>query len=294
MVNWDGLEAHRPALRRFLRGKCPTEADIDDCVQEALLRVAQVADLDMSRVGALLKTVAYNAAMDLHRDQRRRAAALTRLGVSYAEGPEGMVIQQQEARRLASHARALSLKERAALAGRAHGFAPHEVAAWLGTPPKSVHLALSRARTTLRRLGGGAIPAFAWLFRRASRRLKLASPALAAVALGLLFQSSLTVNPPGRAPLQVSSEGLRSNAPFAPLGRHRDSPLTSASGVSIHTPPSSARRTIAAVVVGSRNVVQAGASLTEVNPQQPLLVGVADCLRPGAISLDPHHAGCSG
>jgi RNA polymerase sigma factor (sigma-70 family) len=304
-ANWELVEAHRRALSTFLRGKCPHEEDIEDCVQEAMLRVAQLPEVDPRRLHGLLKTVAYNLAMDMHRDRRRQAAAFARIGTFPPPPPDVVALDSWEARSLADHARRLSFRERAALRGRADGFAPQETAALLGDTPKSIHLALGRARTSLRRLAGAAGAVLLWLRRHGRGTVRLTAPSMVAVTLGLALLGPRLHDPhvgapPATAPTPaVAGMGWRGGAPAVPpLPRHSAStvPAKRGAGGPGPTVPGSApdRRTIVAAHAQSPNIVDASAGVVEVNPSQPLLTGVENCLAPGAISLSGHNLGCGG
>jgi DNA-directed RNA polymerase specialized sigma24 family protein len=302
-ANWDLLEAHRHALTAFLGGKCPSQGDVEDCVQEAMLRVAQLPDVDPPRLRGLLKTIAYNVAMDMHRERRRQSAAFARVGTPLPAAADALAVDSCEARRLAVHARRLSFKERAALLGRANGFAPSETAALLGDTPKSVHLALSRARTSLRRLAETAGAMVLWLRRHGRGSLRLAAPSIVAMTVGLALLTPRLDgpwgnSPPAGAPPAVAGVGWHAAPTVA-----RPRPARSASApmrrvvtarVTAVTGASSDRRTMLYAHAGSRQVVDASAGVVEVNPNQPLLTGIEACLAPGAIWLDRHHAGCAG
>jgi RNA polymerase sigma-70 factor (ECF subfamily) len=303
-TNWELLEAHRHPLTAFLRGKCPSEEDVEDCVQEAMLRVAQLPDVDPRRLRGLLKTVAYNVAMDMHRGRRRQSAAFARIGMIHPLAPDVVALDSCEARRLADHARHLSFRERAALRGRADGFAPHETAALLGDTPKSIHLALSRARTSLRRLAGAASALLLWLGRRGRGSLRLTAPSMVAVTLGLALLAPALNDPHvGSPPAAVPSPAVRGMGWIAgpaatPPPRARTSGAPIKRDVAAPGPPVTGAgpelRTIVAAHAGSPQLVGTSASVTEVNPNQPLLTGIQNCLAPGAISLTGPHLGCAG
>lgn len=55
---------HRQRLLRLARLRAASPADAEDCVQEALLRVATHARLDQKRVGGLLTTIVLNLCAD--------------------------------------------------------------------------------------------------------------------------------------------------------------------------------------------------------------------------------------
>jgi RNA polymerase sigma factor (sigma-70 family) len=300
-AHWDSLEAHRQALTAFLRGRCPSQGDVEDCVQEAMLRVAQMPEVDPLRVRGLLTTVANNVAMDMHRDRARQAAACSRMGATHSPGADALALDSCEARRLADHARHLSPRERAALGGRADGFAPREIAELLGDTPRSIHLALSRARTSLRRLAEAAGALVPWMRRRGRGSLRLTAPTVVAVTLGLaILGPRLAVplggsHPAAAPPPVVAAAGPHGASTIAPPRPAHEAPgravTASPAAVAVAGPD---RHTIVRETVGSPQLVQASVGVVEVNPNQPLLTGIQDCLKPGAVSLDPQHAGCAG
>ena len=306
-ANWELLEAHRHALTTFLRGKCPREDDVEDCVQEAMLRVAQLPDLDHRRLRGLLKTVAYNVAMDMHRDRRRQSAAFARIGTLQSPAPDVVALDSCEARSLAAHARHLSPRERAALRGRADGFAPHETAALLGDTPRSVHLALSRARTSLRRLAEVAGALVIFVRRHGRGSLRVTAPSIVAVTLGLAMLAPQLGPQEGSLPSPSPPPGVAGMGWHAPtaapgLGRTTLAPVARSASTPAPVPPPPPavsgwglqRRTIIAASAPGPQGINPSVSVVEANPNTPLLTGIQNCLKPGAIALGPQHFGCVG
>lgn len=65
------VQPHRPALRAWLLARFPTLPDVDDIVQESLVRVTQARETSVIRSArALLFTTARNLALDAVRRQR--------------------------------------------------------------------------------------------------------------------------------------------------------------------------------------------------------------------------------
>jgi RNA polymerase sigma-70 factor (ECF subfamily) len=79
---WEGLEALRPHLRVTMARRCRDENELDDVVQETLIRAARFRDRlsDPKRLRAWSARIASN----VHRDQRRRE----RLLPTASDGPE--------------------------------------------------------------------------------------------------------------------------------------------------------------------------------------------------------------
>lgn len=69
--HWLMVWSHRERLHRLAVSRCATTADAEDCVQEAMLRVAARSDLDPTRLGGFLTTVLINLCVDSHRDRNR-------------------------------------------------------------------------------------------------------------------------------------------------------------------------------------------------------------------------------
>ncbi len=78
---WVGLEDLEPALRGYLRGRCRDESEVDDLVQDTLLRAARyrMSLADPGRLRSWILSIASN----LLRDHVRRECRLRR-----AEGSE--------------------------------------------------------------------------------------------------------------------------------------------------------------------------------------------------------------
>jgi len=91
MVHWGGLEGLEPELRRYLRRRCRDASELDDVVQETLLRAARYRPslVASERLEGWTQRIAANVL----RDQRRREARLRRVD---AEGHLLEHLQSQE------------------------------------------------------------------------------------------------------------------------------------------------------------------------------------------------------
>src|SRR5687768_3674942 len=97
---WTRAEAEREALLRLARHMGLPQADAEDCVQEAMLKVVPRADVDEARLGALLSTAVKHRVIDIHRSLQARARASERLwGMTahHVDPPEVMVCDRAEA-----------------------------------------------------------------------------------------------------------------------------------------------------------------------------------------------------
>ncbi|GAC1340157.1 MAG: hypothetical protein NVSMB29_08610 [Candidatus Dormibacteria bacterium] len=299
---WALVAEHRDWLVDYLRSRCADVADAEDCAHEAMLRAVRIPELDATHLRGLLSTIGRNLATDTHRARARQRRASLRMAHPPSEPVEALVIDRAEARFLARKAAFLSELERAALRGRLDGYRPAETAVGLGLPAKTVHLALSRARTQLRAAALVTAAAAVWL-RRLARSAGGAPVAVAAAAtLFLIVDGGLqTSNNPGgnhAAPTpRTQAVGNLQERPAAPtpapqaLGRGSttavQAPQTSPTGPAPAPRPTPV--TVASVPVPGNN---GAVSVTRSKPTEPLTTSLQSCLQPGAISLDPHNLGC--
>jgi len=150
---WTRAEAERTALVRLARRTGLTEADAEDCVQEAILKVVPRADVDEARMGSLLATVVKRRAIDLHRRAEAAARASRRLQTvasCEAEAPDVALCDRAEAEWSASLVAGLPELQRQVLLARAEGRSWSEIARELSTSVKAVESAVSRARASVR------------------------------------------------------------------------------------------------------------------------------------------------
>jgi RNA polymerase sigma factor (sigma-70 family) len=308
---WTLLLPYRERAIAALHQRYGEFADAEDLVHEAMLHVVQLPDLEEHRVGGLLLVVSDRLAIDRHRRRRRERAAAFRLSVQVGPAPEELAIDRAEATRLARLLNSLSERERVAILGRANGFAPYETAELLGVSAKSVHLALSRARAILKGSSSAApLPLLLWLRARASSTRRSLQP-LAVAGLGLAVSVGILQNAmwapsertalPSLSPHQVH---LAVSATRAPAQHAQQPPRTvSATGQVLGTipapvvsaPSSTTSTTTIAAVSGNGSYTGQGQiiSITHSNPNESFLQSLQACLQPGAISLNPQHAGCS-
>jgi RNA polymerase sigma-70 factor (ECF subfamily) len=139
------VQVHTPSLRAYLRGAFPSLVDVEDVIQESLMKLWRVGRADTVRSGkALLFTTARNTAIDLHR--RRVGGPLesvadpSRLEVSGEETavPEA-VSRAQELEILAEAIRSLPDRCRQVLTLRKiYGLSQREIAARMGISENTV------------------------------------------------------------------------------------------------------------------------------------------------------------
>jgi len=139
-----------------LRRRFGDADDLEDVVDDAMLRLVDLPNLQQQRVPALLYTAAHNLNIDRHRRAVRHQRLALRLREQRVESPDEVVVSRERLSEAMDCVAGMSRKEREALAGRVMGYRPSETAELLGVSTTSVYQALSRARTTLRATLGGA------------------------------------------------------------------------------------------------------------------------------------------
>jgi RNA polymerase sigma-70 factor (ECF subfamily) len=144
---------HRERLQRLVRARLSEPCDVEDLVHEALIRAACFADLDETRVGALLTTTALRLCADIYRTRSRQRRLLGRIGVATpVPGPEEIVCDRQLGRWLMEHVQQLPSRERQILLARASGLSTTEAASRFQISAKAAECAFTRGRARLRRM----------------------------------------------------------------------------------------------------------------------------------------------
>jgi RNA polymerase sigma factor (sigma-70 family) len=145
---WEALLDARERAVRVARARGARPDDVDDFVQEATARVAAMADVDVSRVAALLTVVVANLVVDRHRAALRTARLEQRLSAAVVgqAPPDEELCDAAEARWLRSRTAVLSDQDRRVLEMRIDGLSSAASAAALGVTRKAAQNALGRAR----------------------------------------------------------------------------------------------------------------------------------------------------
>lgn len=150
---WGLLVAHQERLRRIVRARLRDPRDVEDCVQEALLRAYCFPRLDEDRIGQFLTTTALRLCADHYRGiDRQRRAGLRAVAVAPVPGPEDVVCDRHLGEWLMSMVELLPGRERQVMLARVAGMSTAEVAASLAIPAKTAEGAFTRGRARLRRL----------------------------------------------------------------------------------------------------------------------------------------------
>jgi RNA polymerase sigma factor (sigma-70 family) len=172
---WSRLLDLRPALFRLAMSRTGDAADAEDCVQEAFLRAAQYADLDLERVEPFLVVLVSRIATDVH----RRRARDSRLGERLASRAvpqstfEDEVCDRAEATWVRESLGHLGKRERAVVEAMGAGLTIGETAESLGVSYKTAETALFRIRCKARALvqaGAAALVPLIPISLRLSRR----------------------------------------------------------------------------------------------------------------------------
>lgn len=299
---WDSVLPHRQRLLRLARSK--GAIDPEDCVQEALLRVATHPGLDEQRVAGLLTTVLLRLCVDQHRATVRLRAAAPRLATPdhTTGGADDTVCDNAEAAWLRSCVQDLPDRERQVIQRRAVGLTARQTAADLGVTYKAAEGALTRARTrlqatwrlTLSLLGIALAPR---LRGRGQTAVLLATPVALLLALTPFAQQPADTRrqPPSTAALTGTPAGPadlpdEAAAPPAQSSRPEPPPVAVPDAA---PPPPSARATPASTAptppittgpIGDKAVVGTdGVSITDQRTDESLTDTVQRCLDRGVI-----------
>ena len=303
---WQLLLQHRDSVVAAVSHQCLGPSEAEDCVHDAFLQVVQRDDVDPLRVGGLLRTVAMRRAIDNTRERARHQRAICRLGSEApAASADELALDRWEADQLMAVARNLPQGQRRALAGRVAGFAPRETASAYGVPVKTVHLALCRARTTLKAVAAVAIGVLTSLRRRGAVGAPHAAPGVALLVSGAVMLL-LHLGQPQQLPRSDLSGATHSNNSWA-----RPAPGPSTVGTAAMSGALSNQRASSTVPRGGRYpeaaapdqqlhaslgtpaLVGTDVAIKRTHSNQSFIGSVEACLTPGGISLDPHHAGCN-
>lgn len=252
-ARWALVAPHRDHLLAVAQRRCPTTADAEDCVHEAMVRTVAYPPLDPDRVGALVTAMVVRVAAD---HARRRGAELrgrARLAtVPEQEAAPGEALADgDEARWLAEQVQRLPERERQVFEHRAAGLTATQTASVLQLSYKAVESAFTRARSRLRLWAVTAALLAGALHRRLRQRPAALTAVLAFSAGCLLASGPLSSSAPRHAPVP----GAGFHGMFAGVGPVRsDAARTAAArpGTAGLTPSrSSSRRPAATASSGS-------------------------------------------
>jgi RNA polymerase sigma factor (sigma-70 family) len=219
---WALLVPLRDHMLAVARRRCASDEDAEDCVHEAMLRVAQFDKLDPARIEALLTSITTRLAVDQHRARAREQRYQPRLVHVPAQQapPDEAALDAGEAVWLAAQVHQLPERERDVFRQRAAGYSVPETAARLALSYKSVESAFTRARGRMRNWAGAGVLLIAEYLRRLRTRSASAWASMAMVSAGCVILSALPSARPQTA--------LRSIDPSATMPRHLPAGATSA------------------------------------------------------------------
>jgi RNA polymerase sigma factor (sigma-70 family) len=200
---WTAVYAHRERLLRLSRARCDNLQDAEDCVQEAMLRCVEFANLDEDRLGQFLTSVTIRLCTDMHRHRSRGDRLSRRLAAFSAvdPGPEEAICDRAESAWLSTHVDTLPGRQREIVQLRAAGQSCAAVADQLRMSYAAIESALSRARRSLRvtlesTLGVVALP---WSRDHRPRYVELGALGLGAAALTAVTFIGVTPGEPADA-----------------------------------------------------------------------------------------------
>ncbi|HEV2891518.1 MAG TPA: sigma-70 family RNA polymerase sigma factor [Frankiaceae bacterium] len=179
-ARWALVLPHYERLRRIATRRLSCRDEVEDVVQEAMLRAVTFDRLDPAYVGQFLSTVTVRLCADVQRDRVRQLRVGVRDALRSVESPDpnDTVLDRAEARWLYGECLKLPPRESAVVLARASGMSVKETAVSLGVGTKSAEAALTKARHRMRRAAQSAgLTALGVL-----RRLRLAGTPAAVAA----------------------------------------------------------------------------------------------------------------
>ncbi|WP_329110217.1 sigma-70 family RNA polymerase sigma factor [Micromonospora sp. NBC_01699] len=150
---WAIVLGYREHITRLVRSRLWNPQDVDDCVQEVILRAVMFQRLDEERAGAFLTAAALRLCVDYYRDRDRQRRL--RLRVAYAErsaGPEEIICETDLGHWMLALVQQLQGRERQVMLARAQGMTNRQIADRYGLSAKAVESAFTRGRARLRSL----------------------------------------------------------------------------------------------------------------------------------------------
>ena len=299
---WAALLAERDRAERVARARCRSHQDAEDCVQEAMARVAAMPNVDLARIGPLISTVVAHLAVDTHRRAARQQRAEPRLGVlvRHEPSPEEQVCDVHEARWLQKSAASLPSQDRAVLEARAAGHSAREAADLLELSYKAAESSFTRARAKMQAIWRSTAAAIGILWAAHTRRPRAAvtAGALATAAVMLLMP---WVSVPGdaapRTPATPSSGWPE--PPQVDRGAARDDSVAGPSEAPVRArasaPPSSPSTTPILSTPPLANPAAQGfaTTVTRERADESLADTLERCVREG-VHLSVTQIGCRG
>lgn len=201
---WPLLLVERPRLMRLARARGASQHDAEDCVQEALARVANKVDVEVRTLPQLLTRVVCNLVIDKHRERARDQALALRDHRCLVPPADEIVCDWAEGRWFAAQLPHLRDRERAVLVHRAAGQSVNDTATALGMTYKAVEGAYTRGRKHMIQLWQATLGLVFVAVARVFRRTTTAGATTATLTAAVLTVAVLFL--PGAPPV-TSLEG---------------------------------------------------------------------------------------
>ena len=157
-ARWALVLPHQERLRRIATRRLSCRDEVDDVVQEAMLRAVTFERLDPAYAGQFLTSVTVRLCADVQRDRARQLRVGVRDALRTVEpgNPHDTLLDRDEARWLYGECLKLPARECAVMLARASGLSVKETATSLGVGTKSAEAALTKARHRMRRVAQSA------------------------------------------------------------------------------------------------------------------------------------------
>lgn len=149
---WASLLPHRDSVVRLARSH-GAGADAEDVAQEALLRAASHAGLDLGRAKSYLAKIAANLVVDLHRRSTKEERLRLHAGLAPSPQVDSEMVEDRDlAQRASRLVSGMAPDLRTILFLRRDGATWSQVGRTLGEPPARAEMRYRRAVSPLRRL----------------------------------------------------------------------------------------------------------------------------------------------
>ena len=148
---WRLILGYREHVTRLVRSRLWNAHDVDDCVQEVMLRAVLFPRLDEDRVGSFVTSTALRLCVDYYRDWERQRRLRARVAfLDQPIGPDEPITEHDLGRWMFERAGQLHGREQQIMLARAQGLTNRQIAESLGLTAKAVESAFTRGRARLR------------------------------------------------------------------------------------------------------------------------------------------------
>jgi RNA polymerase sigma factor (sigma-70 family) len=268
-ARWQLVLPHAERLRRIAARRLTCADEVDDVVQEALLRAATFERLEEAYVGQFLTSVTVRLCADVQRERVRQLKVGVRDAVRTVdvEDPHEALLDHDEAQWLYTECLKLPSRECEVVLARASGLSVREAAGALGVGVKSAEAALTKARHRMRRVvqsTGASVAAFV------RRTRHLTAPAVVGTSLSALMVGGALL------PLAAHHDhAATSGAPAAGAARPAKRQATRAVAIraAVRTGPASRTAAAAPAATARHKPAQPVAAVPRVG--DPSLVGTS-------------------